>query len=271
MAQSYIPMLGQTNEWRIVSCNNGCSTDAYFALGDTLVDGNNYKVLDGFHYIEGNFLIREDIQQEKVFMKVLDDHSLLDEFPLYDFSIDDGDTVDVYNPISPLPENGGKFVLDSIISRPLENGNHRFFYLHAANPSASLSENTVWVEGVGSLTLINSPGAYPTGDNHMGCAFKDDQLVYSNTDSIFSCGALGVTEINKIGNLKVFPNPTKGMIAVQFNGMYSFELTDISGKVVYQGNGIGHAEIDISELHAGIYMLTALSEENQSVTKVLKY
>jgi hypothetical protein len=66
-AQPYVSLLGNLTEWRTVTCNNGCSTDDYRATGDTLVDGQQYQILDGFHYIQRNFLIREDVLERKVY------------------------------------------------------------------------------------------------------------------------------------------------------------------------------------------------------------
>ena len=56
--QDYKPLLDNTNEWHVTNCYFGCLTDVYFTDGDTLVEGNNYKVLDGFHYISRSFLLR---------------------------------------------------------------------------------------------------------------------------------------------------------------------------------------------------------------------
>ena len=162
-AQPYIPLLGDITEWHVVTCFNGCGVDRYNASGDILVDGQHYQVLDGYHYIQGNFLLREDVNERIVYLKLLGGHSLLDEYPLYDFSLGVGDTTHVYNPISPMPEDGGLFVVDSIVPRPLVHDDHRFFYLHAVDPIASQSESTIWVEGIGALSLINSPGAGPEG------------------------------------------------------------------------------------------------------------
>lgn len=54
-AQEYVPMLNGTNEWKVTNCFFGCITDTYFTDGDTLVDGLNYKILDGYHYISRSF------------------------------------------------------------------------------------------------------------------------------------------------------------------------------------------------------------------------
>jgi hypothetical protein len=278
-AQPYVPLLGQTNSWHAVSCFNGCIVDTYGTAGDTTISGLDYKVLDGYHYIQGNFLLREDVQERMVYMKILGGHVLLEEFPLYDFSLEVGDTTHVYNPISPSPEDGGLYVLDSVVSRTLETGDHRFFYLHAVDPFISGSENTIWVEGVGSLSLINSPGAGPSDGEHLGCAFKDGVLIYSNTDSIEGCVQISsIDEELEERRFRVFPNPTVQLLNVEVNGDHEplvVSLFDLNGKLIRQERLTADqkmARLDLSSLAMAYYTLTIVDEEGKylSFHKVMK-
>lgn len=272
-AQSYMPMLGETNSWSGVSCFFGCTVENYYTAGDTIVDGNNYKVLDGYHYIQRNFLIREDVSEKKVFMKLLGGHQLLNEYPLFDFSLEVGDTTNAYNPISPLPLDGGLFVLDSIVSRPLENGNHRFFYLHAVAPSLSASERTVWVEGVGALSLINTPGANRTESNHLGCALKDGVLQYAFTDSIGNCSNVSVDEsisfrpefFRLIPNL-ISRNEGVQIISETVDFEVSMRIYSTDGRLILQKEHItnGRHYIDGSQLPTGLLLVVLFDQEGNS-------
>lgn len=267
-SQSYIPMLGQTNTWHAVSCFNGCYIDSYGTGGDTTISGFDYKILDGYHYIQGNFLIREDVQERKVYMKLLGGHVLLDEYPLYDFNLNEGDTTHVYNPISPLPEDGGLFILDSIISRTLETAEHRFFYLHAVDPFISGSDNTVWVEGVGSLSLINSPGAGPSGGEHLGCAFKDGVLQYAEIDSIDGCSLNSVPETSGV-EVAVYPTLFQDeLIAKSKQGDISMiRIYSTDGKPLYSQTGIKREHrISGSNLPYGM-LLVQINIEGSLFTK----
>lgn len=270
IAQPYIPMLGETNEWRVVSCFSGCVTSAYYTSGDTVVDGNLYQVLDGYHYINGNMLIREDVQERKVYLKQTYGHSLLPEFTLYDFSLEIGDTVDVYNPISPLPEDGGKFVLDSIVQKALETDDHRYFYLHAVNPSVSNSTNTVWVEGIGALSLINSPGAMPTEAEHMVCAIQNGDLIYADLDSVFSCGPLNAEVLDgkpKL-DLSFYPNPADEKLYIAMTGEqkpFQIQLFNAKGQMVVSEGWV--EELSVQNLDKGLYFLSVLFEDGTRLNK----
>ena len=267
IAQPYIPILGQLTEWNTVSCSNGCSIDSYNSSGDTLVDGKNYQILDGFHYIQGNFLIREDVTERKVYMKTLVSHTLLDEYPIYDFSLEDGDTTHVYNPISPLPEDGGLFVVDSIVSRPLETGNHRFFYLHAVDPVLSASESTVWVEGVGSLSLINSPSAGPTPNNHLACQSKDGILQYAFIDSVGSCANLAVSENTEAPTFQLYPTVITDQVEVRCSEprQFNVKVFSMSGQLHYSSDKLRDSVhlISATDLPSGLLVFVIETSQGE--------
>src|SRR5690606_14334328 len=188
-AQSYVPLIDQLNEWQFTTCNFGCITDVYFTDGDTVVNGKTYKVLDGYHYINRNLLLRENTAEKKVYLTITEPQYIEDVL-LYDFSLEVGDTIEMLNPITPFPPNGGYFLLDSIKLLPLADGNpYRHFYF-SPTPSNSISvHNAIWVEGVGSLSLINAPGGHPNINEvgHLSCSFNNMELRYSNLDSINAC------------------------------------------------------------------------------------
>jgi hypothetical protein len=108
--QSYIPLLNTQNEWHFTSCYEGCITDIYFTDGDTLVNNKMHKILDGYHYISRTFLLYEDSEQKKVSLTRISPNRI-DEYVLYDFGLEEGDTFEMKNPITPFPEEGGLFVL----------------------------------------------------------------------------------------------------------------------------------------------------------------
>ena len=140
-AQEYKPMLSNLNEWKVTNCNFGCLTDTYFTDGDTIVDNVSYKILDGYHYISRKFLLREDIAKKQVFIKMFLP-SGVEDYLLYDFSLEVGDTFLMNNPITPFPANGGSFILDSIETHVLEDGElYRHFYFSPAPGNTSSTEN----------------------------------------------------------------------------------------------------------------------------------
>ena len=189
LCQEYKPLLDTYNQWSVRYCFSGCSTDIYYTNGDTIVDAMNYKVLDGYHYISRGFLLREDVTEKKVYLKTILPSGIR-EYLLYDFSLEVGDSINIKNPASPFIEDAGYYKVDAITLLPLVDSNlYRHFYLSPA-ASNTISENdAIWVEGVGSLSLINAPGGDPDVNSvgRVACMFKDGVSFYADLDIIEDC------------------------------------------------------------------------------------
>tara|TARA_B110000858_G_scaffold94537_1_gene108956 strand:- start:193 stop:723 length:531 start_codon:yes stop_codon:yes gene_type:complete len=110
------------------------------------------------------------------------------EVLLYDFDLQKGDSINISNPISPFITNPGYYVVDSLELLQLQDGlYYEVFYLSSL--SQNINESAIWVEGIGSLSLINAPGGTPevSGPGKLSCYFKSGNLVYSQLDSINTC------------------------------------------------------------------------------------
>lgn len=235
-SQGYVPMLDGAYEWHLTSCFSGCLTDVYYINSDTTVQGVNYKVLDGFHYISRSFLFREELANQRVFLSYPDGGKGNQEVLLYDFSLSVGDSFTMKNPITPFPAEGGLFRLDSIIPRQLLDGlNHRFYYF---SPTANNSniQFPIWVEGIGSLSLINAPGGTPDvlGAGKISCHFKNGNLIYSQLDSISACSTINISlpERSELG-VKIYPTRVKNELHIEGGTAFNkLQIYNSQGQIV---------------------------------------
>ena len=276
-AQDYKPLLDNFNEWHLTSCYNGCNTDIYYTNGDTLVDNKTYKILDGFHYISRTFLIRENVETKKVYMKLATRENN-PEYLLYDFALNTGDSIDIKNPITPFPSDAGFYTVDSIIPHPLEDGNYyRHFYLSPSASNTISNTPTTWVEGVGSLSLINAPGGFPdiNAAGQLSCFFKNAELFYSNMDSISKCEPLilNIKNEEQLADLKM-NTLVKNGICEMYNtqNLKSATLFDLQGKKLFavEPKGASNYSLDFSEYASGMYLVVALSKDfTRKVFKVV--
>ncbi len=70
--------------------------------------------------------------------------------------------------------------------------------------------------------------------------------------------------------LKVYPNPTGGMLYVDAE-FESYAITDLRGVVVASAQGLDTNQIDLSQLKTGIYFLTLIDKQNSVLNaKVIK-
>jgi hypothetical protein len=262
-AQNYTPLLDQLNEWHFTTCNFGCITDVYYTDGDTIVNGKTYKILNGYHYIERNVLLREDVNQQKVFATITAPQ-FIEDLLLYDFSLMEGDSIEMINPITPFPVNGGYFFLDSIRLLPLANENDYRHYYFSPTPSNTMStQKAQWIEGIGSLSLINAPGGYPNINQvgHLSCSFKNVELFYSNLDSIVACEPLhlSISEIiNSAKDIQLISLPEKNyFLLTNTLDVKQVSVFGLTGKLIKTVNSNNEHEIklDLSDLSPGVYIL----------------
>ena len=264
-AQDYKPLLDNFNEWHVTSCYFGCLTDVYYTDGDTTVNGKVHKVLDGSHYISRTFLLHEEVSTKKVSLTLVDG-AMNEEYLLYDFSLTIGDSIPMLNPISPFPEEAGYYRLDSIINRPLADGNeYRHFYLSPTATNPISATNATWIEGVGSLSLINAPSGDPdiNGAGHLSCFFKNGELFYSNLDSIDGCEPVILSNSLNHSTLDALTVVNTGQDNhCQLLNTTSVRLLDIynlSGQRLQSiSNGGEHSLLlDFSGYGSGVYLLVA--------------
>lgn len=273
VGQSYLPMLDERAEWHLTWCDVSCKTEVYYTDGDTLDSGYRYKVLNGFHYISRSFWLREDIASQKVWLSLPID-AKRQEFLLYDFLLQVGDSITMWNPISPFPQNGGTYVLDSIVSRFLLDGKfHRFFYF-SATAGIAFPEQPIWVEGIGSLSLINAPGGTPTWLKHgqLSCYYKVSGAVYENLDTIASCSLryLGNEGLEPLERIVVLQDPyNANSIRIQglASGAYELSLYSIEGKLAQKPwrleQRASSMDLILESGAAGLYVLRVLDLRSQ--------
>lgn len=276
-SQSYVPMLDNRNEWQIGYCDDfGCNTDSYFTDGDTIAFGHQYKILDGYHYISRKFLLREEIQEKKIYLSITYSGNT-NEYLLYDFSLEEGDSIRMLNPVSPFPPDLGYFKLDSIRSKPrLENQQSRFFYFSATDSNhEGFGYLPVWVEGVGSLSLINAPGGDPNyfGVGQLSCFWKNENLYFHDDQMGIDCeSVLNIQQFEKSKVRFAVSRQKKGML-LNAEKIKNFRIYDLSGRIQKSGelNGVSSFQIDLSSFKKGIYVLQYIEDQQwQKISFVIR-
>lgn len=273
-AQNYTPLLDNKNEWNVISCYMGdCFKDVYYTDGDTIVNNQNHKVLDGYHYISRTFLLRENLPEKKVYLTTTIEGDIR-EYLLYDFSLNENDTVHLQNPITPFPTDGGYFRLDSIRNNPItENTTGKFFYFSPTETNTQ-SQNyyPVWVEGLGSLSIINAPGGHPDYDGvgKVSCFFKNQNIFYFDDEMTNECQSIMAIQAAETQNRDfqfAINSHLKGILKTN-HLVDKLEVFDLSGRKlkskIFSKNAI--YEIDLSDLTNGVYFL--LIHEKNELNKI---
>ena len=201
-AQDYHPIVEDGKQWNVLFTYPWSPpepphryTDIYKIEGDTLVDGVPYKVM----YETRN----EDLTGWNLwgFIRETEDGQVFsrrpstsDEQLLYDFSMEVGDTIFMYeehNEYMVVVEKGEILVNEEprqqiVLEYPFGNG-----------------EQEVWIEGIGSLYgIINSGSLFLMGGStDLLCYYEDSDLIWQNTtlgynECYIVTGQQGVLEVS---------------------------------------------------------------------------
>jgi len=95
-----------------------------------------------------------------------------------------------------------------------------------------------------------------------------------NSDTVHVDCIVGVNAIVALNNVHVYPNPTGGLINIEFaNQMQTVTVRwmDLQGQVVQEENlqGVMQKQYDLSSVPKGIYILQVLSDEGNSLHRVI--
>jgi hypothetical protein len=89
------------------------------------------------------------------------------------------------------------------------------------------------------------------------------------TSAIETVAGLGINDI-AMQNVKIYPNPTKGIVTISASVPMNVKVTSMDGKIIYEAvsaNNYSYKQtIDISNIAAGIYTVT-ISDENNTFIK----
>lgn len=276
--QTYVPLLANQNEWHFTSCYEGCLTDVYYTDGDTLVNNKMHKILDGYHYISRTFLLSENEEEKKVTLTRITT-TRINEYLLYDFSLQEGDTFEMKNPITPFPEEGGLFVLDSIRNIeiwPETMRKHFYFSPHETNRISS--QNAIWVEGVGSLSIINAPGGHPdiNAVGILSCFFKNSEIFYSNLTSettLCEPTILSLPQNKQKALIVYYPENDKTVCYIKnTDGVKRIELFDINGRKLrtFFNQTSNEIRLDLQPFSTGIYNIKLIDDAGEQSVKIIK-
>lgn len=283
--QAYHPFIDTGKHWNVM--HEGFevkrTVEYYISAQDTTINDTVYRkvlVNEQYGYYPSGIagFIREDTAERRVYFRPYYGwwHPIQDRM-LYDFSIDVGDTVDVYGLYyCQWFSNAYKVAARSTIE--LLNGEQRTLWdLHPIDENVQQADQ--WIEGIGSINGVLFPGCYEMATItlylELLCYFEDDVKLYmSAQDTCFVDWTTGV-QANMQHNIKLYPNPVTNVLYLtthsdseRFN---AYEIYDVSGLKVADGRFFDHSyAIPVDNLHSGMYLLRIKNESNAQNLKFIK-
>ncbi|NOQ74087.1 MAG: T9SS type A sorting domain-containing protein [Crocinitomix sp.] len=91
----------------------------------------------------------------------------------------------------------------------------------------------------------------------------------SASEMIVTGTQAGVTELNDVV-LNIYPNPATEFITVEFEGTFTYELTDINGAIIAQATATDKEVISLEDVADGVYFVMIKSDDSVHTAKVVK-
>lgn len=264
----------------------------YFALKDqdTTINGKVYHKI--YHSIDTTFTedklcggIREE--NKRIYFYPIDSigypgqittPSKKEEFALYDFSLQVGDSISTDTFRLSAPDYPGYLKVAKIDSILIGNDYRKAFHFGTTTSSGTLP-NATWIEGVGNIKgLLYETGAECECARYswLVCFFDENVNLYhsGNNDCFYYLNNTGVQINQDPKEFTIHPNPFKEFITIEYPSSEAaiLEILSAHGKLVFKKeiDTSGSSKVNLSSLPAGLY-LVKLKTGNKTLTeKILK-
>jgi hypothetical protein len=127
--------------------------------------------------------------------------------------------------------------------------------------------------------IIINMDLYAKTNPNLSC-IEVDNVAWSNANwpntidatASFSlnCSGAGISDINESNTLMLYPNPAVSELNILGEGAFSYEISDMSGKIFFQGEVNESDKIRIAELNAGVYNITHITENKIQTLRFIK-
>ncbi len=279
-----------TPVWKEVHTTIAGPHNRYFAVcGDTIIDGTQYdRMLEIF--VDANLQIINSvtlggIRQEgpQVYLQYIGD---IEEFLLYDFSLQQGDEITLKMPFGLAPKVRK---VTTVETEFIEGKLRRVIHFEEDIPNCPYEPES-WVEGIGSSYGLLNRGLSSCFGADLGsfmlCFQYNDEYVNFTLIECFLpqdtgpiCGVNSTNEKTPSNNLlTVFPNPANNSISLELNGIESSDIevliySSLGQQLMrFQKSNFDTKVFDISNLANGLYYIKVENEEGKvlGVSKFIK-
>jgi hypothetical protein len=224
---------------------------------DTTISAITYKKIVGYTgaWYKQLIGIRQDIINKKVFGI---DGSTLQEFLLYDFDVNIGDTIH----FRPLVQCDTISIVNSIDS-VMVGGSYRKRF--------NLNMNVSLIEGIGSTSGLVESNCFE-GANLLCYYTNNTDTIFSDGTSPWLCKPNAIQEFEQLKNISIYPNPFSNNIHIEFKSVFSstkeVSLYDIYGRKLFEYKvNNNELSIDINNYPIGLYFIQVIDENHKLFTK----
>jgi hypothetical protein len=289
--QIYEPFIDTDNQWNTMVTYYGYGGSPttkntlllQIAANDTLINDTVYQKVVNTGYSDGAYptgdigFIREDIDEKKIFFR--ENWEVF--YPpkdrlLYDFSLEIGDTTEVYG-LHHCLDNSNTYKVVSMGTIHLLNDEERKTW-HLESIGHNPQETDLWIEGIGSLNGMLFPGCSQMATTSFSikllCYYEDDLKLYmSDEDSCYIDWTTGL-EAYEENNITLYPNPARNQVTlslpdeIQYGSTY--QIYHVNGTKLVEGRlNEKSVTIPLGNMKPGMYFFNVQSNTTVFRSKLI--
>jgi hypothetical protein len=148
------------------------------------------------------------------------------------------------------------------------NGNFTICPNVTATLAASGADTYSWSSGPTSASMTVTP-TVNTVYTVVG-TYTGNTCASSKTVMVIASKCVGLAETSSVDEIRIFPNPFTQTIRILGVGEGNVSIVDMLGNVVMQKEVSGDCDIDLGELHKGIYMLKVQQRHGCIAKQIIK-
>jgi hypothetical protein len=171
------------------------------------------------------------------------------------------------NPFIPAPYNATPTGFNGYYKYTGSNGDLgalQLVFLKNGNPVGSLTETFIdqstYTAFSSPIILLDTPDSLVilgSSGNNPGSTLLLDDLTFTG-------GNVGLEEFASM-NVSMYPNPAKNVVFLKAEGVYSYEIIDLSGKMLISENDIlGATAVNLEQLQTGTYLVRIFGAVEQN-------
>jgi hypothetical protein len=117
---------------------------------------------------------------------------------------------------------------------------------------------------LGSVTFSCEGNIY-----HLVTSVAEATYVRLNTN-VNDCLSASINENDQNNLTQIYPNPAVSELNLLGEGAFSYQISDMSGKILLQGEVNESDKIRIADLNAGVYNITCITENKIQTLRFIK-
>jgi hypothetical protein len=127
--------------------------------------------------------------------------------------------------------------------------------------------------GATTNTLTISNSTITNDNNQFRCIVTSNNCsTTSNSATLTVINNVGLSEVDSLNNIEIYPNPTSNFVTVRFNNNLlgsKYQIIDNTGRIVLTGVLLNENQIvDMTELSRGIYNLQVMGASSKTLNFV---